>query len=234
MPQTGLKPAVGLVLLDLDGTLVDTAPDLAAAANRMRVARGIEPLPIGELRPYVSHGARGMVGRAFNVMTDDPRYADLRSEFLSEYESALCVESVLFAGMDHTLQQLERRGIKWGIVTNKFARFTLPLVQALNLSDRAACVVSGDTTQFAKPHPAPLLHALACSAVDASQAMYVGDDQRDIDAGHAAGMRTVVASYGYLGNGVPYQQWGADAIIDSPPEILRLLLGDQAQQAKSA
>jgi N-acetyl-D-muramate 6-phosphate phosphatase len=229
MPQTGMKPAVRLVLLDLDGTLVDTAPDLAAAANRMRSARGIEPLPIDELRPYVSHGARGMVGRAFNVMTDDARYADLRNEFLCEYESALCVESALFPGMDHTLKQLENSGIKWGIVTNKFARFTLPLVQALNLLNRAACVVSGDTTQFSKPHPAPLLHALGCAAVDASLAMYVGDDQRDIDAGHAAGMRTVVASYGYLGNGVPYQQWGADDVIDSPAEILRLLNGAQAR-----
>jgi phosphoglycolate phosphatase len=143
------------------------------------------------------------------------------------------VESALFAGMDHTLQQLEECGIKWGIVTNKFARFTLPLVQALNLSDRAACVVSGDTTEFSKPHPAPLLHALSTAAVEAGLAMYIGDDQRDIDAGHAAGVRTVVASYGYLGNGVPYQQWGADAIIDSPAEILRLLDGDQAQRAKS-
>ncbi len=150
------------------------------------------------------------------------------NEFLREYESALCVESALFAGMDDTLQQLEERGIKWGIVTNKLARFTLPLVQALNLSDRAACVVSGDTTNFSKPHPAPLLHALAAAAVDASLAIYVGDDQRDIDAGRAAGMRTVVASYGYLGNGVPYQQWGADAVIDSPPEILQLLNGDRA------
>ena len=227
-----MKSAVRLVLLDLDGTLVDTAPDLAAAANRMRIARGIEPLPISELRPYVSHGARGMVARAFNVAVDDALYAELRSEFLREYESALCVESALFAGMDDTLKQLEHRGIKWGIVTNKFARFTLPLVQALNLSDRAACVVSGDTTKFSKPHPAPLLHALACAAVDSSLAMYVGDDQRDIDAGHAAGVRTVVASYGYLGNGVPYQQWGADAVIDSPSAILRLLNGDPAQAAK--
>ena len=115
-----------------------------------------------------------------------------------------------------------------GIVTNKFARFTLPLVQALSLSDRAVCVVSGDTTEFSKPHPAPLLHALAAAAMDASAAIYVGDDQRDIDAGHAAGMRTVVASYGYLGNGLPYEQWGADAVVHSPPEILQLLSHDRA------
>ena len=218
-----MRPAVRLVLLDLDGTLVDTAPDLAAAANRMRIARGIEPLPISELRPFVSHGARGMVARAFNVTVDDARYAELRQEFLREYESALCVESALFPGMEDTLEQLEQRGIKWGIVTNKFARFTLPLVEALQLSHRAACVVSGDTTEFSKPHPAPLLHALARACIDAPAAVYVGDDQRDIDAGRAAGLRTVVASYGYLGNGVPYPDWGADDVIHAPQELLAFL-----------
>ena len=225
MPQTVEKPhsRVRLVLLDLDGTLADTAPDLAAAANRMRISHGMEPLPIAELRPYVSHGARGMVGRAFDVAPDDARYAELRQEFLREYELALCVDSCLFPGMDDALQQLEQRGIRWGIVTNKFARFTVPLVQALKLSERAACVVSGDTTPFSKPHPAPLLHALSCASVDAAVAIYVGDDQRDIDAGRAAGVRTVVASYGYLGNGVPYQQWGADSVIHSPPELIALL-----------
>ena len=214
---------VRLVLLDLDGTLADTAPDLAAAANRMLTARGIEPLPIGELRPYVSHGARGMVGRAFNVKAEDAGYDELRREFLREYEAALCVDSVLFPGMEPTLRALEQRGIRWGIVTNKLARFTLPLVQALNLSARAACIVSGDTTPFSKPHPAPLLHALTVTGADAGAALYVGDDRRDIDAGRAAGMRTVVASYGYLGNGAPYEQWGADAVIASPPELMELV-----------
>ena len=220
-----MKRDLQLVLLDLDGTLADTAPDLAAAVNKMRIARGMKALPIAELRPFVSHGARGMVGRAFNVTPDDERYNELRQEFLREYETALCVDSALFPGMNDTLLELEDRGVKWGIVTNKLTRFTLPLVQALSLSKRAACVVSGDTTQFSKPHPAPLLHALATTAVDATVALYVGDDQRDIDAGRAAGMRTVVASYGYLGNSVPYQQWGADDVINSPLEILRFLGG---------
>ena len=219
-----MKPnGVQLVLLDLDGTLADTAPDLAAAANRMLIARSLEPLPIGELRPYVSHGARGMVGRAFNVKADDPGYDELRREFLREYEAALCVGSVLFPGMESTLSALEQRGIKWGIVTNKLARYTLPLLQALSLSERAACIVSGDTTPFSKPHPAPLLHALTVTGADAAATLYVGDDRRDIDAGRAAGMRTVVASYGYLGNGVPYEQWGADDVIDSPPELMQLV-----------
>ena len=213
---------VKLVLLDLDGTLADTAPDLAAAANRMRKVRGIEPLPLSELRPYVSHGARGMVGRAFNVTPHDGRYDALRREFLREYESALCVDSVLFPQMDVTLRQLEQRGIQWGVVTNKLARYTAPLLQALKLNDRAACVVSGDTTPFSKPHPAPVLHALAAAGVEAAAAAYVGDDQRDIDAGRAAGVRTVVASYGYLGNGVPYALWGADDVVHSPPELVPL------------
>jgi 2-phosphoglycolate phosphatase len=218
-----MMPAVRLVLLDLDGTLADTAPDLAAAVNRMRIARGIEPLPVTELRPYVSHGARGMVRRAFDVTPDDARYQELRDEFLREYEAALCVDSALFPGMDDTLQRLEQLGVKWGIVTNKLARYTLPLVQALQLSERAACVVSGDTTPFSKPNPAPLLHALAAARADAAAAIYVGDDRRDIDAGRAAGMRTIVASYGYLGNGVPYQDWGEDDVIHAPQELLALL-----------
>lgn len=217
-------PAIRLVLLDLDGTLADTAPDLAAAANRMRIARGIEPLPIAELRPYVSHGARGMIGRAFNVSTSDSRYPLLRDEFLREYEAALCVDSTLFPGMDDTLHSLERQDVKWGIVTNKLSRFTTPLVQALRLSQRSSCVVSGDTTPFSKPHPAPLLHAMTVAGVGATSALYVGDDRRDIEAGRAAGMRTAVASYGYLGNEVPYQQWGADAVIHSAPELLSLLM----------
>jgi len=229
-----MMPAVRLVLLDLDGTLADTAPDLAGAANRMRIARGIEPLPIGELRPFVSHGARGMVGRAFNVSPEDPRYTELRNEFMREYESALCVDSSLFPGMDDTLQRLEQRGIKWGIVTNKFARFTVPLVQALNLSQRAACIVSGDTTKFSKPHPAPLLHALATAEVKAAEAMYVGDDQRDIDAGRAAGMRTAVATYGYLGGALEYQHWGADALVHAPQEILQLLDLDKRTERNGA
>ncbi len=158
-----VRNGIRLVLLDLDGTLADTAPDLAAAANRMRVARGLEPLPVTELRPYVSHGARGMVGRAFDVTPDDARYAELRNEFLREYEAALCVDSALFPGMDDTLQRLEQLGVKWGIVTNKLSRYTLPLVQALQLSERAACVVSGDTTPFSKPTSGAFAARADCS-----------------------------------------------------------------------
>jgi phosphoglycolate phosphatase len=215
--------AVDLVLFDLDGTLADTAPDLAGAVNRMLMARGREPLPLAELRPVASHGARGLLGRAFGVVPADPEFEALRQEFFREYEGALCVESSLFPAMDAALAELERRGVLWGIVTNKIARFTEPLVRALGLHERAACVVSGDTAARPKPDPAPLLHALAATMTTADAALYVGDDLRDIQAGRAAGIRTVAVSYGYLGDGPHYAQWGADHIVHSPSELLTLV-----------
>ena len=211
---------IRLVLFDLDGTLADTAPDLAATVNRMLARRGREPLPLAELRPLASHGARGLVGRAFGIRPDDADYETLRQEFFSEYESALCRDTALFPRMDETLLAIESHGIRWGIVTNKIARFTDPLVRALNLAERAACVVSGDTTPHAKPHPAPLLHALRQAGRSAGEAIYVGDDLRDVQAGQAAGIRTVVAAYGYLGDGIPIEDWGADAVIAAPMELL--------------
>jgi 2-phosphoglycolate phosphatase len=214
---------VRLVLFDLDGTLVDPAPDLAGAVNRMRVARGLDALPLAELRPVASHGARGLIGRAFGVTPADPEFEPLRQEFFREYESALCVLSCLFPAMDEALADLEADGILWGIVTNKIARFTLPLVKALGLHERAAIVVSGDTTPRPKPDPAPLAHALAATTTEPRAAIYVGDDLRDIQAGRAAGMRTVAASYGYLGDGLHYEQWGADHVIHSPAGLLSLV-----------
>ena len=215
--------AVDLVLFDLDGTLADTAPDLAGAVNRMLKARGREPLPLADLRPVASHGARGLLGRAFGVAPVDEEFEALRQEFFREYEGALCVESSLFPAMNEALTELESRGVRWGIVTNKVARFTEPLVRALGLHKRAACVVSGDTAARPKPDPAPLLHALAATAIAADVALYVGDDLRDIQAGRAAGMRTVAVSYGYLGDGPHYAEWGADHVIHSPAELLTLV-----------
>ena len=217
--------AVDLVLFDLDGTLADTAPDLAGAVNRMLLARGREPLPLADLRPVASHGARGLLGRAFGVVPADSEFEALRQEFFREYEGAMCVESSLFPAMDAALAELERRGVLWGIVTNKIARFTEPLVRALGLHERAACVVSGDTAARPKPDPAPLLHALAATMTTADAALYVGDDLRDIQAGRAAGIRTVAVSYGYLGDGPHYAQWGADHIVHSPSELLTLVRG---------
>lgn len=212
---------IRLVLFDLDGTLADTAPDLAAAVNRMLVSRGRAALPLASLRPLVSQGARGMIGRGFGKAPGDDGFEELRQEFFTEYESALCEGSALFPGMDAVLQSLEAAGMRWGVVTNKIARFTDPLVHALGLAQRAACVVSGDTTPHAKPHPAPLLHALRAASCSAAEAIYVGDDLRDVQAARAADMRAVVAAYGYLGEGEPPRAWGADAVIDDPRELLQ-------------
>ena len=214
---------VRLVLFDLDGTLVDTAPDLAAAVNRQRVERGLAALPLAQLRSQASHGARGLIGRAFGIAPGAPEYETLRVQFMQYYESALCVHSRLFGGMDDTLTALESRGLAWGIVTNKIARFTDPLVRALNLHQRAACVVSGDATPHTKPHPAPLEFALRACRSQASAAIYVGDDRRDVDAGRAAGMRTVIAEYGYLGDAPELDGWGADHRIAAPADLLAWL-----------
>jgi phosphoglycolate phosphatase len=217
-----MSAPIDLVLFDLDGTLADTAPDLAAAVNRQRVERGLAPVPLADLRPMASHGARGLIGRAFGVAPGDAQFEPLRDEFLRYYEAALCVESALFAGMADVLDWIERCGLRWGIVTNKAARFTQPLVQQLGLIERATCVVSGDTTPHAKPHPAPLLHALSAAGIGAERAVYVGDDRRDIVAGRAAGMRTVVATYGYLGDSDDVAGWGGDSLIAAPSELLAL------------
>lgn len=214
----------GLVLFDLDGTLADTAPDLAETANAMRRARGMEALAYSELRPLASHGARGLLGRALGATPFHDSYEALRDEFFARYEAALCVHSRLFDGIDALLRALEVDGRRWGIVTNKIARFTDPLVRALNLDQRAACVVSGDTTAHPKPHPAPLLHAAATAGLRTSDAVYVGDDLRDITAGRAAGMTTIAVRYGYLGEATPIEDWRADHIADTPAALHRLLL----------
>ena len=213
-------PKIDLVLFDLDGTLADTAPDLAAAANRQRSNRGLEPLPVEQLRPMASHGARGLIGRALGLAPGDANYEAARVEFLSFYEQALCVHTRLFEGMAETLDRIEIEGCRWGVVTNKASRFTEPLMERLGLRRRAACMVSGDTTAHAKPHPAPIEHALAVCAVASVRAVYVGDDRRDIEAGRAAHVATVVAAYGYLGTEADIDAWGGDPVIDSPQQLL--------------
>lgn len=213
-------PPIELVLFDLDGTLADTAPDLAAAANRQRAGRGLGPLPVEQLRPLASHGARGLVGRALGLAPGDAGYEAARLEFLAFYEQALCVHTRLFAGMAETLDRIEAGGRRWGVVTNKAGRFTGPLMERLELHRRAAVVVSGDTTPHAKPHPAPIEHALAVCAVASTRAVYVGDDRRDIEAGRAARVATVVAAYGYLGAEADIASWGGDHVIEAPQQLL--------------
>ena len=211
------------VLFDLDGTLIDSAPDLAGAANDLRAIRGLAPLPFARLRPMVGTGARGMVGRAFDVAPGDAAFAALRDEFLARYEARMAQETHIFEAMAPVLERLQSHGMPWGIVTNKAARFSEPLLVAMGLDERAATVISGDTTPHAKPHPAPLIEAARRLGLPAADCIYVGDDLRDIQAGRAAGMATVAAAWGYLGEGESIDAWGADHIIQSPGDLLTLL-----------
>ena len=212
-----------VVLFDLDGTLVDSAPDLAGAGNEMRLQRGLPALPYEQLRPMVGSGARGMVGAALRVTPDDPDFAALRDEFLARYEARLTRETRIFDAVLPVLAALDSASIRWGIVTNKVARYTHPVVQGLGLASRAAVVICGDSTPHSKPHPAPLLEAARRIGVAASGCVYVGDDLRDVQAGRAAGMRTIAAAWGYLGLGEPISAWNADAVIDSPAQLLQWL-----------
>jgi len=212
-----------VVLFDLDGTLADTAPDLAYVLNLQLRTHGCPELPVEVLRPYVSAGARGMLRAGFGLEVGDAAYPLLRDEFLDLYERNLLRETRLFPGMVELLEGLEQRAIAWGIVTNKLERFTLPLITALGLAARAGCIVGGDTTPRAKPFPDPLLEASRRLGVEPSECSYVGDDERDVQASHAAGMTPIVALYGYLGAGKPPREWGAKAYIEHPLELLKLL-----------
>jgi N-acetyl-D-muramate 6-phosphate phosphatase len=211
------------VLFDLDGTLIDSAPDLAGAANDMREARALEPLPLAHFRPMVGSGARGMVARALGVGPDDAQFQALRDEFLQRYEARMTRETCVFAGMQPVLAALSAQRVPWGIVTNKATRFGQPLVEALGLHAASATLVCGDTTAHIKPHPAPLLEAARRMSMQSQHCWYVGDDHRDVLAGHAAGMTTVAAAWGYLGDGIPISDWGAHHVIRSPGELLNLL-----------
>jgi 2-phosphoglycolate phosphatase len=214
---------VAAVLFDLDGTLVDSAPDLAGACNELRAARGLLPVPLEQLRPMVSMGARGMLRVGLSIDVSDPDFAASRDEFLRLYELRLTRETAVFQGMVPVLAAFKARGLPWGIVTNKAQRFTGPVVAGLPLLADAGAVVSGDTTPHAKPHPEPLLEAARRMGVPAEQCIYVGDDLRDVQAGLAAGMRTVAVRWGYLGDGGPVEAWGAHHVIERPDELLKLL-----------
>ena len=214
---------VGAVLFDLDGTLIDSAPDLAGAGNDLRVARSMPALPFELFRPMVGGGARGMVGVAFGVAPGDARFEALKNEFLDRYEQRLLQETHVFDGVLPVLVALQAHALRWGIVTNKVARFTLPVLEGLGLHRQASVVICGDTTPNAKPHPAPLLEAARRLGLRPADCTYVGDDLRDVQAGRAAGMPTLAAAWGYLGDGEPIEAWGADGVIDSPPTLLKWL-----------
>jgi len=208
------------VLFDLDGTLADTAADLAAALNRLREDRELPPLPVAQLRPHASDGTRGMLGAGLGVQRGDAEWETLKEAFLDYYGSGLAVHTRLFPGAGDTLAAIEKRGLAWGVVTNKVARFTLPLLERLGLAARAGVVVCGDTTSEVKPHPAPLLHAAAALRIAPERCVYVGDAPRDVAAARAAGMAALVARYGYIAADIAPEAWAPDGLIESLPRLL--------------
>jgi len=214
-----------LILFDLDGTLADTAPDLGGALNAVRQECALTRLPLEHLRPYTSQGVRGLLHAGFGIDPSHADYARLSERLLDIYARNICVETRLFPGMASLLNEIESAGMRWGIVTNKRTRYTQPLVAALGLSQRAATVVSGDTTAASKPSPLPILHACSEAGVEPSAVLYVGDDRRDVEAGKAAGTHTAAVTFGYLGDGGPIESWGADHIAQDTQELASIIFG---------
>ncbi|HFD79296.1 MAG TPA: phosphoglycolate phosphatase [Gammaproteobacteria bacterium] len=214
---------VRTVLFDLDGTLLDTAPDLAGALNAVLASNGREMLPFERIRPVVSHGGSALIELGFGLEPGHPDFEPLRKQLLDHYQAHIADQTRLFPGMETVLAELERRGLPWGVVTNKPGWLTQPLMDALGLGSRAASIVSGDTLAQRKPHPAPLLHACSRSGSDPAHCLYVGDAERDIEAGRRAGMATLVALFGYLLEDDRPQDWGASGLVRHPAEILEWL-----------
>jgi N-acetyl-D-muramate 6-phosphate phosphatase len=211
------------ILLDLDGTLLDTAPDLHAALNRALYEEGYDPVPLNAARPWVSDGAPGMVRRALGGADTHPVYHRVLERMFDHYDRALAVHTTLFDGMANVLDELDARRLPWGIVTNKRSRFSEPLLKLLGLFNRTACLISGDTTPNRKPHPEPLLEACRRIGVGPAACIYAGDAPKDIEAGRSAGMTTLAAAYGYLGAGDDVATWGASGLLHHPTDLLEWL-----------
>lgn len=214
---------IACVLFDLDGTLADTAPDMAASLNRLRESRELMPLPLETIRPHVSNGSPAMLKLGFGIGAEDPDYAALREAFLADYAEAICVHTTLFPGMPAVLDRLEANGIACGVVTNKPGWLTDPLLDRLGLSDRLCCRVSGDTLAERKPHPAPLLHACKQSGVEPAAAVYLGDALRDVQAAQAAGIPGLAAAWGYISPDEILTDWPAAAVLEAPADLLQWL-----------
>lgn len=218
-----MRGRVEAVLFDLDGTVVDSAPDLAGAANDLRRLHGLPPIEFHRLRPLVGTGARGMLGEAFGLAPGQAGYEAMRQRFLDIYADRLLQQSQVFPSMWSVLDALERSGLPWGIVTNKAIRLARPLVDGLSLGERTAVLIGGDSTPFTKPHPEPLFEAARRLGIAPERCVYVGDDMRDVQSGRAAGMATLVASWGYLGREAPIGEWGADDVLEAPDDLLAWL-----------
>lgn len=211
---------LNLVLFDLDGTLVDTAPDLAYALNQTLKRYGRDPLPFEKIRPHVSHGGVALIRAGFGLEPEHSDFQEYRQEFLTIYEQNISRETTLFPGMQEVLIALEERGIAWGIVTNKPTWLTNPLMEQIGLAQRAACIISGDTTKNSKPHPEPILYACQQVGYPPEECLYIGDAARDIEAGNSAGTTTIIARFGYIAENDNPDVWGADGGIDEPGQIL--------------
>ena len=211
------------VLFDLDGTLADTAPDLAAALNSVLLAAGKSALPFEKIRPAVSHGGKALIEVGFDLPPDSDEAETLRLQLLDQYRGNIAQHTQLFPGMDKVLSYIEEHGNNWGVVTNKPGWLTNPLMAELKLDQRAVCIISGDTLDERKPHPAPLLHACDLAGSSPEHCVYIGDAERDIIAGNRAGMHTLLALFGYLEDNDQPHEWGADASVDSPEAILHWL-----------
>lgn len=214
--------AVHAVLFDLDGTLIDSAMDLGGAGNDLRERRGLPALPLADFRPMTGAGARGMLGVALQITPEHAEFEALKDEYLAIYEARMTRLTRVFEDMAPVLDALDAAQLPWGIVTNKHSRFAVPVVDAAGLQHRSRVLVCGDTTPHAKPHPEPLFEAARRLGIDPARCLYVGDDLRDVQAGRAAGMGTVAAAWGYLGQGEPIEAWGADHLINFPAELLNL------------
>lgn len=210
-----------VIFFDLDGTLVDTAPDLAFALNQLLEQEGKSPLPYQTIRPVASHGSLGLLGLGFDIDASHSAFKPLQQRFIQIYQDNLSRQSGLFEGMEAIIEKIESSGKKWGVITNKPAFLTLPLMAALKLDKRAACIVSGDTTANSKPHPEPMLHACQLTDVDPTNCLYIGDAERDIQAGRNVNMHTIIARYGYISEHDKPETWQADAMIDHPSEIMQ-------------
>lgn len=218
--STVVQVTTQAVFFDLDGTFADTAPDLGAALNHVRSLHKLPPLPLEVTRLQASHGSAGLIKLGFNIDPDSAKFPALRDALLAHYSANICTHTTLFPGMAELIDALEQRGLPWGIVTNKPHRFTMPLMQALGYNKRAACLVSGDTCAHAKPHPEPLLYAAKVTGVATQNCLYLGDDKRDIEAGRAAGMQTLIALFGYIDPSADLNSWQADASIASPMKLI--------------
>jgi len=211
---------IAAVLFDLDGTFADTAPDLGAALNHVRKLHNLPPLPLQVTRLQASHGSAGLIRLGFNVEPDSEKFPALRDALLAHYSANICTHTTLFPGMAELIDILEQRGLPWGIVTNKPHRFTMPLMQALGYDQRAACLVSGDTCAHAKPHPEPMLYAAKSIGVVPLNCLYLGDDKRDMDAGRAAGMKSLIALFGYIDPKADLNTWQAAGAIAAPLDLI--------------